>query len=1190
MFQKNRFLFVLLFAVQSLFAQIPQGFNYQATVRNQTGELLTNEYVGFKFHILQGSSDATPTYSELHYISTDDLGVVHLSIGSGNAEAGAFSQIDWSLGNYHMGIEINTGDGFIDMGTTQLMSVPFALYALNSGTTNNASLPQGNTVGDVLSWNGSAWTVPVCSSSPTLRTNEVSNITDTSVTFSGTIEAPTCDPSVTSQGFVYGLNTLPKTTDEVIEVAWTSPVKKITGLQQNQTYYCRTFFTNPTGTYYGNELMFQTNIGPVLLNSEGVTNIKAFSADVYSDIYTNGGAEITARGVCWSTNPNPTIADSKTEEGSGLGGFSSSLTGLTKDTTYNVRSYATNEAGTTYGEQVAFTTQDGIVSFATTSISNIRMSSATIAGNITDDGGAAITARGVCWSTNPNPTIADSKTEEGSGLGGFSSSLTGLTEDTTYNVRSYATNEAGTSYSEEVNFKTIENPVYLDANGITVKARDWAGIGAKGMLNGVEYTVIDSNTLRNMIFSGEDVTTVCTSIITGMPYMFSTGFNEDISTWDVSNVTDMNYMFSDANSFNQDLSAWDVSNVTSMSQMFYNASSFNQDLSSWDVSNVTTMSWMFSNATSFNQDLSAWDVSNVTNMSSMFQYAQNFNQDLSAWDVSNVVNWIAFNESSNDGPTSWTLPKPSFGSLYLDANGITVKAPEDAEIGSKGMVNGIEYTVVDDETLRGLIANGEDVTTVCTSRITTMSEMFYFSGFNQDLSAWDVSNVTDMSGMFNESSFNQDLSTWDVSNVTNMSSMFQFGQFNQDLSAWDVSNVTTMSEMFNFSGFNQDLSTWDVRNVTNMSYMFSNNSFNQDLSAWDVSNVTDMSGMFNESSFNQDLSTWDVSNVTTMKSMFSMSSFNQDLSAWDVRNVTNMSNMFSDTSYFNQDLSAWDVSNVTNMSSMFQNASSFNQDLSAWDVSNVTTMEYMFYEAQNFNQDLSAWDVSNVTTMEYMFYEAQNFNQDLSAWDVSNVTTMEYMFYNAYSFNQDLSAWDVSNVVNWINFNESSNDGTPSWTLPKPSFGSLYIDANGITVKAPEDAEIGSKGMVNGIEYTVVDINTLRNRIEYGGDVTTVCTSRITDMSAMFGGPDSFNQDISAWDVSNVTTMSGMFSNSYSFNQDLSAWDVRNVTDMSGMFNESSFNQDLSAWDVSNVTECWGIYGNNSWTQPKPNFTNNCNQ
>ena len=660
MFQKNRFLFVLLFAVQSLFAQIPQGFNYQATVRNQTGELLTNEYVGIRFHIVQGTEQNNPVYSEFHYVPTDDLGSLHLMIGQGTVEAGDFNQIDWSLGNYHTGIEINTGSGFIDMGTTQLMSVPFALYALNSGTTNSASLPQGNTVGDVLSWNGSAWTVPVCSSSPTLRTNEVSNITDTSVTFSGTIEAPTCDPSVTSQGFVYGLNTLPKTTDEVIEVAWTSPVKKITGLQQNQTYYCRTYFTNPTGTYYGNELMFQTNIGPVLLYSDGVTNIKAFSADVYSDIYTNGGAEITARGVCWSTNPNPTIADSKTEEGSGLGGFSSSLTGLTKDTTYNVRSYATNEAGTTYGEQVAFTTQDGIVSFATTSISNIRMSSATIAGNITDDGGEAITARGVCWSTNPNPTIADSKTEEGSGLGGFSSSLTGLTEDTTYNVRSYATNEAGTSYNEEVNFKTIENPVYLDANGITVKAKDGAEMGSIGMVNGIEYTVVDSNTLWEMIYDGDgDVTTVCTSRITDMSAMFGgpDSFNQDISAWDVSNVTNMSFMFSSAQNFNQDLSAWDVSNVTTMEYMFYEAQNFNQDLSAWDVSNVTTMEYMFYEAQNFNQDISTWDVGNVTTMSRMFSNAFSFNQDLSAWDVSNVVNWINFNEFDFEWPTSWTLPQ-----------------------------------------------------------------------------------------------------------------------------------------------------------------------------------------------------------------------------------------------------------------------------------------------------------------------------------------------------------------------------------------------------------------------------------------------------------------------------------------------------------------------------------------------------
>ena len=447
-----------------------------------------------------------------------------------------------------------------------------------------------------------------CTPTPTLTTNEVSNITDTSVTLSGTIEAPNCDPTVTSQGFVYGLNTLPKITDELIGVNGKAISKEITGLQQNQTYYCRTYFTNPTGTYYGNEINFQTNVGAVLLNSSTVTNIKAFSADVYSDIYTNGGAQITARGVCWSTNPNPTIADSKTEEGSGLGGFSSSLTGLTKDTTYNVRSYATNEAGTTYGEQISF--------------------------------------------------------------------------------------------------KTVEINVYLDANGITVKAKDSADVGSKNTINSIVYTVVDSETLRGMIRNGVDVTNVCTSRITDMSNMFynAQDFNQDISTWDVSNVTEMSRMFHLAYWFNQDLSAWDVSNVTymddifnrsnfnqdignwdvsnviDMTAMFYQATSFNQDLSAWDVSNViamtamfdksgfnqdvgnwdvsnvTDMSYMFKEALSFNQDISTWDVSSVTNMSNMFYNAPSFNQDLNTWDVSNVNYYFYFDSTT----PQWTLPKPNF--------------------------------------------------------------------------------------------------------------------------------------------------------------------------------------------------------------------------------------------------------------------------------------------------------------------------------------------------------------------------------------------------------------------------------------------------------------------------------------------------------------------------------------------------
>ena len=209
-----------------------------------------------------------------------------------------------------------------------------------------------------------------CTPTPILTTNEVSNITDTSVVFSGTIEAPTCDPSVTSQGFVYGVKTLPEITDEVIKVDGTTLSKEIIGLKQNQTYYYRTYFTNPTGNYYGEVISFKT--------------------------------------------------------------------------------------------------------------SNIAL-----------------------------------------------------------------------------------NPIYLDTNGITVKARDWAGIGAKGVINDVEYTLVNNEIFKQMMTNGDDVSTVCTTRIKDMNSLFygDEYFNQDISSWDVSNVTDMTYMLSGTWRFNQDLSAWDVSNV-----------------------------------------------------------------------------------------------------------------------------------------------------------------------------------------------------------------------------------------------------------------------------------------------------------------------------------------------------------------------------------------------------------------------------------------------------------------------------------------------------------------------------------------------------------------------------------------------------------------------------------------------------
>ena len=187
------------------------------------------------------------------------------------------------------------------------------------------------------------------------------------------------------------------------------------------------------------------------------------------------------------------------------------------------------------------------------------------------------------------------------------------------------------------------NNVYLASNGVTIKASAGAVNGDTGVVNEVTYTVVDLSTLNSMLVYEEDVTKVCTSLITNMSSLFENdaSFNQDIGSWDVSNVTNMSGMLEDANAFNQPIGNWDVSNVTDMSGMF-SSSLFNQDISNWDVSNVTNMDVMFFSNENFNQDISLWDTSNVSSMSQMFQFADTFNQDISSWDVSNVTNCYNF--------------------------------------------------------------------------------------------------------------------------------------------------------------------------------------------------------------------------------------------------------------------------------------------------------------------------------------------------------------------------------------------------------------------------------------------------------------------------------------------------------------------------------------------------------------------
>jgi hypothetical protein len=191
------------------------------------------------------------------------------------------------------------------------------------------------------------------------------------------------------------------------------------------------------------------------VTTAAITSITGNSASGGGNVTVSGGAEVTARGVCFGLNPAPTVADNKTSDAKGTGAFVSALTGLKGNQKYYVRAYAVNSAGTAYGPELSFTTLVDLPVVTTTAVTGITKTGAVSGGAVTYDGGAAVTARGLAWSTSANPTVSGSKIEGGSGLGSFVSTLTGLQKFTTYHVRAYATNSSGTAYGADIQFTTL---------------------------------------------------------------------------------------------------------------------------------------------------------------------------------------------------------------------------------------------------------------------------------------------------------------------------------------------------------------------------------------------------------------------------------------------------------------------------------------------------------------------------------------------------------------------------------------------------------------------------------------------------------------------------------------------------------------------------------------------------------------
>lgn len=205
---------------------------------------------------------------------------------------------------------------------------------------------------------------------------------------------------------------------------------------------------------------------PPVLTTTAATSISSSTALAGGNITSNGGADILTSGVCWSSTTNPTITDNKTTVSAASGIFTSNITGLTASTIYFVRAYATNSVGTSYGNEIQFTTlAPTLPELSTTDINSINQTVANGGGNIISDGGLPITSRGLCWSLKNTPSIADNKSTDGSGSGNFTSSITGLIYGKFYYARAYAINSKGIAYGKTIKFYTsTETVTDIDGN------------------------------------------------------------------------------------------------------------------------------------------------------------------------------------------------------------------------------------------------------------------------------------------------------------------------------------------------------------------------------------------------------------------------------------------------------------------------------------------------------------------------------------------------------------------------------------------------------------------------------------------------------------------------------------------------------------------------------------------------------
>lgn len=477
-----------MFVLQTvlLFGQAPQKMSYQAVIRNGDNEIIVDQKIGIRLSVLQGSGTGTAVYVETQQPTTNTNGLVSLEIGGGTIESGKFEEINWASGSHYIKTEIDPlgGTDYTLSGAYQLLSVPYALYAVTSGS------GQAGTLSTVL-------------------TSAATELSYRDVTLNGAI-TNSGGRVILAKGFC--INIAPNPTElNAVLVTGNNPgyySHTATGLLPDTTYYVRAFATSTAGTAYGPEISFKTlALTQPTVVTGNVSNVSSTYAAATGTITENGGSVITDRGFCWATTQNPTTVNNKISLETTTSDFIASIKGLSPNTTYYLRAYAINAQGTSYGESETFTTITiSLPTLADATANAASYTSVSVSSQVLTDGGDIVTQRGICYGTQTNPTLANTVISSGGGIGVFTVNITGLTPNTVYYARAFATNLGGTAYGTEVSFTTLETTLptvtTTEAFGIeTTKASSGGTVTTDGgstvTQRGICYGTQENPTLQN---------------------------------------------------------------------------------------------------------------------------------------------------------------------------------------------------------------------------------------------------------------------------------------------------------------------------------------------------------------------------------------------------------------------------------------------------------------------------------------------------------------------------------------------------------------------------------------------------------------------------------------------------------------------------------------------------------------------